>query len=246
MSAVQASWDPLLIALSYAISVLGSYTALRLAVKIPAAPPDRLFRWLAGAAIAMGGGAIWSMHFIGMLAYRVPMAITYDPMLTFLSMLIAIVAVGTGLYLVGRSDGNWTRLILAGTFTGLGVAGMHYTGMASMHMPGHMVWNSALVALSVVIAVVAACAALWLAFHLRGFGQRIGSACVMGVAVCGMHYTGMAAMKMEMTGSEGMGTSHDFGSGQLALTIFAVAAVILAIGLAATSRSKDEELVFEL
>jgi NO-binding membrane sensor protein with MHYT domain len=248
MHHVNVSWDPLLIALSYIISVFGSYTALRLAVKIPAAPPDRLPRWLVAAALAMGGCAIWSMHFIGMLAYKIDMPITYNPQLTILSMIIGIMATGAGLYWVGRSDGNWGPLFTAGVFTGLGVAGMHYTGMAAMQMAGRMVWDMTLVGLSIVIAIVASCVALWLAFHLRGLWQRIGSALVMGLAICGMHYTGMAAMGVEM--SEAMPTSAavepGFNTIQLALTIFFTSAVILTIGLFATGRTQDEELVFEI
>jgi NO-binding membrane sensor protein with MHYT domain len=242
------TWDTTLILLSYLISVFGSYTALRLAVKIPAATPDRLPRWVGAAALAMGGGAIWSMHFIGMLAYKVSMPIAYDPVLTVLSLLIGIAATGLGLYLVGRSDGNAKRLILASVCTGLGVAGMHYTGMAAMQMQARMVWNLTLVLLSIVIAIVASGAALWLAFHLRGFWQRIGSALVMGVAVCGMHYTGMAAMHMEMADHQPLTAAGAAGleTSQLALAIFAVAAAILAASLFATGQSQDEELVFEI
>lgn len=247
MHRMDVTWDPLLIALSYIISVFGSYTALRLAVKIPAASPERLPRWLLGAAVALGGGAIWSMHFIAMLAYKVDMPVTYDPLLTLVSMLIGIGATALGLYLVGRSDGSWGRLLMAALATGLGVAGMHYTGMAAMHMPGRMVWNTTLIILSLVIAVAASCAALWLAFHLRGFAQRIGSALVMGVAVSGMHYTGMVAMQMEMTGpmSSTASTGAGFGAMQLAVGIFVVSAIILGIGLFVTEKSQDEELVFE-
>jgi NO-binding membrane sensor protein with MHYT domain len=238
MHHVNVSWDPLLIALSYIISVFGSYTSLRLAVKIPAAPPERLPRWLAAAALAMGGCAIWSMHFIGMLAYKIDMPVTYNPPLTLLSMLIGIVATGAGLYWVGRSDGSWGRLFTAGVFTGL----------AAMQMAGRMVWDLTLIGLSLVIAIVASCVALWLAFHLRGLWQRIGSALVMGLAICGMHYTGMAAMSVEM--SEMMTTAtttgHGFNTVQLALAIFFTSAVILAIGLFATERTPDEELVFEI
>jgi signal transduction histidine kinase/CheY-like chemotaxis protein len=235
---MDAGYDPILVALSYVISVFGSYSALRLAVKIPGASREKLPVWLGASAIAMGGGAIWSMHFIGMLAYRTPFRITYDPLITAASMAIAIVTTGCGLYLVGRNPASRGRLLGASVFTGLGVASMHYTGMYAMKMPAHMSWHPGLVLLSVVIAVGASFAALWLAFNLHGNLQRIGSAFVMGLAVCGMHYTGMFAMRMtpmehgEMTGRAGLGPSD------LALGVF----LVTVVGILLLSATQDQEL----
>src|SRR3954465_15158460 len=175
------NYEPLLVALSYAISVLGSYTALRLAVAIPQAP-DRAsaLGWTLGAAVALGGGGIWSMHFIAMNAADMGMPVAYDATLTFASLLMAIAASGFGLYVVGRGQGSAIKLLIAGVLTGLGVALMHYTGMAAMIMSATITYDPAVFNLSLGIAVAAATVALWLAFNLRGNLQRFGSAFVMG------------------------------------------------------------------
>ncbi|HZR69447.1 MAG TPA: MHYT domain-containing protein [Burkholderiales bacterium] len=220
-------YQPLLVALSYVISVLGSYTALRLAVAIPQAQ-DRVsaIGWTLGAATALGGGAIWSMHFIGMNAADMGVPVAYDATLTFTSLLLAIVAPGVGLYMVGRGQGSVVKLVLAGIFTGLGVAVMHYTGMAAMIMPATINYDPNLFNLSLVIAVAAATVAFWLAFNLRGNLQRFGSALVMGVAVCGMHYTGMYAVRLEHTAQAG-GTGVYLPPSAMAYTIFAITAVLM-------------------
>ena len=129
-------YDLLLVALSYVISVLGSYTALQLAIAIPQARSwGTVLGWLAGASVALGGGAIWSMHFIGMNAADMGVPVAYDASLTLGSLAMAIVASGVGLYVVGRGEGSVFKLLAGGTLTGLGVALMHYTGMAAMIMP---------------------------------------------------------------------------------------------------------------
>src|SRR5882724_4885987 len=159
-------YDPFLVVLSYVISVLGSYTALQLAIAIPQAK-DRstAFGWVAGAALALGGGAIWSMHFIAMNAADMGMPVAYDAFLTAASLVMAIVASGFGLYVVGRGEGSAVKLLVGGTLTGLGVALMHYTGMAAMIMPAKISYDTTLFTASLVIAVVAATVALWLAFN---------------------------------------------------------------------------------
>jgi NO-binding membrane sensor protein with MHYT domain len=162
--------------------------------------------WLLLAALSIGTTGIWVMHFIAMLGYTVPgEPIQYSVPLTIASMLIAVVVVGIGLLIVGFARQNWRNLILAGIFTGIGVASMHYTGMLAMRMPARMSYNAGLFGLSVLIAIVAATAALWAALRLHGTVTNIGAALIMGVAVSGMHYTGMAALHMyPATGSGGM------------------------------------------
>lgn len=182
----------MLVALSYVISVFGSYTGLMLLGQIKDLRNgiDRL--WLAFAAVALGGGAIWSMHFIAMIAYKSPIPVTYDPVLTVASMVVAVLATGTGAYLVIRRPHlKVTTLIGAGVVMGLGVASMHYTGMEAMKLHGTMHHDHAIVAISIGIAIVASIAALWIAFTMREAWQQFLSALVMGVAVCGMHYTAM-------------------------------------------------------
>ena len=225
---MEATYSIPLVALSYVVSVFGSYTALQLAIGIPGSSGSKMWLWLSTAAIALGGAGIWSMHFIGMLAYDMGMPVAYDIPLTVGSMLIAVAVVGIGLYIVGRSKAGFLTLVFAGTITGLGVASMHYSGMAAMRMPAEIQYDTMIVAISVVIAVVAATAALWLAFNMRGAWQRFGSALVMGVAVCGMHYTGMAAMTMVASPNanvEGLA----FDTQTMAGIIFGVSAAILIV-----------------
>ncbi|PWC82090.1 histidine kinase [Azospirillum sp. TSH100] len=206
-------YDPLLVALSYVIAVFGGYVALDLAHHargglagaFPAAdrrseggnsgPCDN--RRLAGAALALGAG-IWSMHFIGMLAYRSDMPIGYDAGLTALSFLLAVGVSGAGLFAVARNRRpNHFTLPVAGTLTGLGIVSMHYVGMAGMRMDIDLSYDVVLVAASVIVAIVASTAALWLAFRTSRPLQRAASAVLLGLGVVTMHYTGMAAAGME-------------------------------------------------
>jgi NO-binding membrane sensor protein with MHYT domain len=239
-------YQPLLVVLSYVISVLGSYTALRLAIAIPQSP-DRAsaLGWTLGAAIALGGGAIWSMHFIAMNAADMGVPVAYDATLTFASLGLAILAPGIGLYMVGRGQGSTLKLLLAGVLTGLGVALMHYTGMAAMIMPATISYDPALFNLSLAIAVAAATVALWLAFNLRGNLQRFGSALVMGVAVCGMHYTGMYAVRMEHTGRS-TASGVFLPPSAMAYTVFAITAVLLLLLLVFNAWRVQRDLTEEI
>lgn len=227
MSTTIIHYDLGLVALSYVIAVLGSYTALQLAIAIPQAEyRSTVLGWVAGAAVALGG-AIWSMHFIGMTAASMGMPVAYDPFLTALSLVIGIVASGIGLLIVGRGEGRPANLLVGGVLTGLGVALMHYTGMAAMIMPAKISYDTTLFVLSIVIALVAATAALWLAFNLRGNLQRFGSAIVMGAAVCSMHYTGMYALRMSHTGDAMLMTADSWFASSMGYLVFGVAAVFL-------------------
>lgn len=223
-------YEPLLVVLSYAISVLGSYTALQLAIAIPQARDRQAaLGWVIGAAVALGGGAIWSMHFIAMNAADMGMPVSYDAALTLASLVMGIVASGIGLYVVGRGEGSAGKLLLSGVVTGLGVALMHYTGMAAMITQAKITYDDTLFYASLAIAVVAATVALWLAFNLRGNLQRFGSALVMGVAVCGMHYTGMYAVKMTPTAEPVSATGISLPPATLGQWVFGVSAVVLVL-----------------
>jgi NO-binding membrane sensor protein with MHYT domain len=191
-------------ALAYAMSCLGAFLALRCTSRAMALEGATRLRWLLMAALSLGITGIWVMHFIAMLGYSIPgEVIHYNILITVASMLIAVVVVGIGLAIVGFAAQTWRNLLLAGTFTGIGVASMHYTGMAAMRMPAKMSYNPQLFGLSVVIAIVAATAALWAALRLRGTLAALGAALIMGVAVSGMHYTGMAAMHLYPPGAAG-------------------------------------------
>ena len=187
------SYEVSLVLLSYVLAVVGSFIALTAARRIRFGEQGiSLFNLLA-ASTALGGIGVWSMHFTGMLALDLGMASGYSVLETVVSLIAAIVATAAALAYVARDPGSSKRILLAGSLLGLGVAVVHYLGMFGMRFPGFIVWSWELIALSVVIAMVAASAALWLAFRTRSISLRIVAALVMGVAVCSMHYTGMAA-----------------------------------------------------
>lgn len=139
------------------------------------------------------------MHFIAMLGFTVREApVSYDRPLTFASLAVAVVMVGVGIFLVGYRGATRMALVTGGTITGLGVASMHYLGMAGMNFEGLFAYDTLTVSLSVVIAVVAATASLWAAVSVHGFLPSLCASVVMGVAVSGMHYTGMAALQVHL------------------------------------------------
>ncbi|UXA69193.1 bifunctional diguanylate cyclase/phosphodiesterase [Xanthomonas prunicola] len=187
-----------MVMLSLVVAVLASYTALQLAARMTASRGGFAAAWLAGGAIAMGIG-IWSMHFIGMLAFRLPIPVGYDLALTVYSMLVAILTSALALWLTSRADLPLPRLGLGALLMGLGIALMHYMGMGALCMVKAISYDPLLFGLSIAIAIVAAAAALWIAFRLRHDGQRYSlrliAAVIMGVAIVGMHYTGMAAAR---------------------------------------------------
>ncbi|KRA02511.1 MAG: MHYT domain-containing protein [Achromobacter sp.] len=192
---VPLSFDGGLVALSFLIAALGSYVALLAAAGIRAETQDGEIRlgYVVIGAVAMGGVGIWSMHFIGMLAQNLPFEVGYQAGLTILSFLVAAGFSGWAFWYVGRDRFSFIRCLIGGCAAGFGVASMHYVGMSAARMPAVLLWNLPLVVLSVLIAVIAATAALWLAFNTQNERQRIGAAILMAVAVCGMHYTGAAA-----------------------------------------------------
>ncbi|GJD33586.1 MHYT domain-containing protein [Methylobacterium aerolatum] len=210
-----SGFSPALVALSVAIAMFAAYTALDLMERARRFGESRLDHgkrrfWVAGAAVTMGGG-IWSMHFVGMLALERGMWVSYDLGLTALSLAIAVGVTGAAFAWVATrstagegkpgdapapdagAEGRPGTILVAGPLMGLGIALMHYTGMAAMRVPGGIAYDPALVALSLAIAMVAATVGLRLAFRRNGLLEKLAAAAVMGIAVAGMHYTGMAA-----------------------------------------------------
>jgi NO-binding membrane sensor protein with MHYT domain len=152
-------------------------------------------RWLLLGGVSIGTTGVWLMHFIAMLGFTIPgETIDYNVPVTILSLLVVVGIVCVGLLIVGFGRDRYTSLILGGVITGIGVAVMHYLGMAAMRMPGRIGYDPGLLIISVVIAIVAATAALWAALELQGIGTTLIASLIMGLAVSGMHYTGMAAM----------------------------------------------------
>src|SRR5437660_8891785 len=189
---ITGTHDPYLVALSILVASFASYTALDLGAHVAAARGVARRIWLGAAAITMRGG-IWSMHFIGMLAFVMPIPMSYDIRLTTLSLLVAIFVTGGGFYVISRQSESPVRLVLSGIFMGLGIAAMHYIGMAAMRGHAELSYDPLFVALSLVIAIGASTVALWLAFRTTDLGQKLVAAVVMGLAISGMHYTAMRA-----------------------------------------------------
>src|SRR5947209_4526018 len=181
--------------LAYAMSCVGSALGLSAMSRARATVGAIRWRWLGLAAVSIGGTGIWVMHFIAMLGYGVSgIQITYDLTTTIISMLIAIVVVGIGLVIAVSRGATPSALAAGGFVTGIGVASMHYLGISAMRMPASVHYRPLIVVASVVIAVAAATAALWAAMNIRGIFATIGAALIMGVAVTGLQYTGIAAM----------------------------------------------------
>jgi PAS domain S-box-containing protein len=201
--AMATSYNYYLVALSVVISTLASYAALDLAGRVTAAQGRLRLAWLAGGACAMGIG-IWSMHYIGMLAFRLPVAVFYDWPTVAASLLCAIFASGVALFVVSRPRMGLLQAGLGSVVMGVGIAAMHYIGMAAMRLRAECSYSPLLVTVSVLLAIVISLVALWLSFTLRdvhGPGwKKKASALLMGVAIPVMHYTGMAAAGFHPSG----------------------------------------------
>ncbi|MFM9608108.1 MHYT domain-containing protein [Streptomyces niveiscabiei] len=186
---------------AYVMACLGAALGLRCIVRSLLNTQSWKPGWLALGAASIGCG-IWTMHFIAMIGFRVvETRVGYHVGLTVLSLAVAVVVVGIGVFIVGYRGASPRTLLSAGVVTGLGVAAMHYLGMAAMHLNGRIDYDPLIVALSVLIAIGAATAALWAAVSIRGFLPSLGASLVMGVAVSGMHYTGMAAVSVHIHGT---------------------------------------------
>jgi NO-binding membrane sensor protein with MHYT domain len=194
---MHATYNSWLVTLSVAVAVLVSSIAFRLAARV--AESDRATRryWLVGGAIAMGIG-IWSMHFIGMLAFSLPIDLRYDVPTTLLSLAVAIITSGVAIGVASARRPGLARLLLGGLVMGCGIAGTHYLGMEAIDIVPLIGFRTLFVAASVAVAVMGSCGALGLAFRL-GHGHvavmlgRFGGAALMGLSIGGMHYIGMAA-----------------------------------------------------
>jgi NO-binding membrane sensor protein with MHYT domain/signal transduction histidine kinase len=229
---VRATYDFWLVALSVIVAVVVAYTALKLAGRVAEAERSAGRQWLLGGAVAMGIG-IWSMHFIGMLAYSVPIQLRYNVPTTLASLFIAILTSGFALAIASRRDLSLTRLILGSVIMGAGICAMHYTGMAAIQIMPLITYDALLVGTSIAISITASFAALWLAFRLRS-GQswliklaRGVAAVVMGLAISGMHYTAMAATMLAANSICSGGAALD--NGWLAFSIGLTALALLAI-----------------
>ncbi|WP_132687754.1 bifunctional diguanylate cyclase/phosphodiesterase [Pseudomonas aeruginosa] len=229
-----SSYNQVLVAFSLIVAILASYTALDMAGRVTLAKGREALSWLIGGAFAMGFG-IWSMHFVGMLAFSLPIPLGYDLGLTLLSLLLAVGSSAFALWLVCQAELPWQRLALGALLMGSGIAAMHYTGMAALLMMPGIVYDPLWLGLSILIAVIASGAALWIAFRLRHGSRRIvlvraGAALVMGCAIVGMHYTGMAAAQFPL-GSFCGAAGRGIDNGWLAVLVIVITLAVIAIAL---------------
>jgi NO-binding membrane sensor protein with MHYT domain len=240
---VTGTHDPYLVALSILVASFASYTALDLSGHVGPARGFARRVWLAAAALTMGGG-IWSMHFVAMLAFIMPTPMSYDIGLTTLSLVVAIFVTGGGFYVISRHSASPLRLVVSGIFMGLGIAGMHYTGMAAMREHAELSYHPLFVALSLVIAIGASTGALWLAFRTTDLGQRLAAAVVMGLAISGMHYTAMRAAIFTVRGPvHEAQVNASLDQTNLALAVAGITFIILAFASVASlfERKRAEE-----
>ena len=197
--AVSGSFNLALVLLSIVIATGASFTALDLAGRIRVSRGRARLAWLILAAVTMGGG-IWSMHFVAMLAFIMPMPVTYDVGLTGLSLIVSVAVTGLGFLVVSRGVASSRGIVAGGLLMGAGICSMHYIGMAAMSLQAGIDYNPLLVTESFLIAAGASIVALRLASTSMSAVQRVGGSMAMGLAISGMHYTGMAAVTFRMPG----------------------------------------------
>jgi diguanylate cyclase (GGDEF)-like protein len=233
-----STYDVRVVALSIVIASVAAYVALSLGERVTENRGLSRHVWLLGGASAMGTG-IWSMHFTGMLAFHLPVAISYDVVTVALSLVAAISASGVALAVVSRPVMSVRAWLTGGLLMGSGVAVMHYTGMAAMRLPASAQWDPRIVGASVAIAVVVSLVALWLVFRLRAVSHRLfdmrrgAAAVVMGFAVAGMHYTGMAAATFFASAPQpangGVISADALGGGAITVVTLLVLSLALAV-----------------
>jgi diguanylate cyclase len=239
---MNSTYNPPLVMMSLLVAVLASFAALDLVARLASPVHDtRRSRWLLGGALSMGVG-IWAMHFIGMLAFELPIRLGYNVWITMVSLLVSIAVSNFALRIVSVSQLSNRRLIIGGVVMGFGIAAMHYLGMAAMLMSPSIAYDPLRVTLSLVVAIGASLTALWIAHRLRrddsplAVYKRLGAAVIMGVAICGMHYTGMSAASFAPGAV--CGAANDLDGNWLAVTIgiFTLALLSTTLILSATER----------
>jgi diguanylate cyclase (GGDEF)-like protein len=229
-----ATYDMMLVIVSFLVAMLASYTALQMTERITHASTHAARYWLAGGALAMGIG-IWAMHFVGMLAFSLPIALGYDLLLTGVSLVIAIGVSAFALWSVSGADLPLRKLLHGAVWIGAGIASMHYLGMAALLMNPSIQYDGVWLFISIVVAMAAALAALWLAFKLRRNTPhakmvRLAASSVMGLAIVGMHYTGMKAANFPFD-SVCMAAGNGVSPQWLAVVVIVVTLAVLTIAL---------------
>ncbi|KTD33386.1 sensory box histidine kinase/response regulator [Legionella nautarum] len=242
---LEGYYEPNLVVLSYIVAVLASYVALTLVSRLREEKSKQTAKyWLVGGAFAMGAG-IWSMHFIGMLAFILPMPMEYEFGWTVASLFMAMLASGFALFILQKKSYTRLHLALGGFLIGLAISTMHYMGMQAMKTHVMIHYLPSLFFLSIFVGIVAAEVALWLALESNRFAAqkqfyfKMGSALIMGLAICGMHYTGMAASIFTLLPTHSMAEQNQvIPPNYLAFFIAGITALIISLALTVSSYYK--------
>ncbi|MBV8883219.1 MAG: EAL domain-containing protein [Chroococcidiopsidaceae cyanobacterium CP_BM_RX_35] len=247
ITALTASYNLPLVVLSLVIAIVGSSTALDMAGQVAVASGYARHLWLAGGALALGI-SIWAMHFIAMLAYQLPIPIAYTFSTVLVSMVVAIVCSGIGLFFVTRQPLSWLMLSSGAVFVGLGIIGMHFTAMTAMLLQAVPLYDLKLVLLSDIWAITLSLSALWLAFHpsakttVSESLRKLGSAILAGTAIDGMHYMAIAAVNFQPV----FKLLPDFGISDDVLAITIGTATLLILLLASLASFFSQRLSVEI
>src|SRR5215470_6386920 len=221
--------EPWLVVLSLAVAIQGAYVGLSLAVQVRESVGLRRRLLLAAAAISLAV-AIWSMHFVAMLAVRLPFAIDYLVFPTLLSFLVCVIVVGVGVFAVSAGPLTAVRLAAAAIFMGGGTSAMHYIGMTALHASAHISHAPLLVVASVAIAIAASGLALWLAGASSRHPPLLLSASALGMSIAGMHYTAMAGLSV-VPFEQGPAGAPVLSTDLLAIVVAVVAFIVSGIFL---------------
>lgn len=237
-----------LVVLSLIVGIIASYTAFGLARCVTTSKGGSQIIWLLGGAATMGLG-VWALHFIAMLAFSLPVPISYNMVITLVSMVPAIIAAAIALHVASRPEMGAFRLLIGSVLMGVGVGAMHYTGMEAIQVDGTLSYDISIVLASVVIAVIVSAVAMWLSFSLRGaatnIGMKLGGAVVMAGGIFGLHYVAMTAAQFTPTDPAMLSRmpTAAAGSSWLAMVITVIMLVILALAFVAESQSDKQPSV---
>ncbi|PYE56638.1 MHYT domain-containing protein [Deinococcus yavapaiensis] len=235
------TWNWTYIALSYIIAAFAAYMSLELASRAGKTIETSRNFWLVAQGFFLGYG-IWSMHFVGMLAFEMPTSVSYDTPLTVVSGLVAVVFLIAAIFVMNGGKMSARRLLTAGAISGAGIVLMHYVGMAAMHVSAARTYSFVPLALSVLIAVSASCVALFLFSQVTGkwaldrgrnvlFGLKVVAGLVMGIAIVGMHYTGMAAVQFAPSADAALATFGGADTSLLGLVVLIITFMLMGLAV---------------
>jgi len=246
MNEMSGSYSLVLVVLSYMIAAIASYITLGHAQALRQASSNTRPIWLGIGSLSLGAG-IWSMHFIGMLAYETDMLMSYDMGLTAVSILLAIISAAFALWVIAKPNLSMSRIFFSSLVMGGGISTMHFTGMAGMKMPATISYDVGLVVISIIVAIVASFAAIWVSINQEKYDvennvtKKIVGASILAVAISGMHYIGMAAVNFSNVNPDLFSASNTVDGSVLGLWISLVTCLVLMLGAIAGSHKGDIE-----